>query len=213
MKTSLDKFSVGGAKIYGVWIDIGNNADYGEDFRAQIRRVSSNKSATNLGIFCFPTPETTNWAIQLQNLVQDVGQDVPVTLLNYLPKDDSIQNIRSMDEARHKKIVSFKSKVAKAAFENAFALVEAFLPVSNWAKDMNLEAKNKFMATKFEKMASLAINAFKTTTASVPGANFGGNSFVNPALLPDSPAKTASNSCPMGNTVVYNNQPDKQLTE
>lgn len=98
--------------------------------------------------------------MQLGHLIEDVGQNVPVVLLNYLPKDDTIQNIRLSDEARHKNLVSFKSKVSKAAFENSFGLVEAFLPVTNWVQDLDTEAKNKFLAIKFEKIAGLAISAF-----------------------------------------------------
>lgn len=214
LKKNLDlKSSVGGSKIYGVWINIGKNADYGDEFRSQVRRVSANKTATNLGIFCFPTPETANWATQLSNLIDDVGQQVPVTLLNYLPRDDTIQNIRRNDEARHKSLVSFKSKVAKAAFENSFALVEAFLPVSNWAHGLDTSAKNKFLAIKFEKIAGLAISAFKAGATAGDGNQPTGSSLINPALLPDSPAKMASNGCPTENTVYVKNQPDKQLTE
>lgn len=142
-----------------------------------------------------------------------VGHDVPVTVLNFLPKDDTIQNIRVLDDARHKKIVSFKSKVAKAAYENGFALVEAFLPVSNWAAGLDANAKDKYMATKFEKVASLAISAFKAAVYSAQGGQSAGNALVNPALLPESPPKTASNGCPAGNSFAYSNQPDKQLTD
>lgn len=203
---------IGGSKIYGVWVDVGGQKDYGEDFRAQIRRVASNKSATSLGIFCYPTPDTPSWSVQLDKLIQDVGQNVPVALLNFLPKDDSIQNIRANDGARHKTLVSFKSAVATTAYENSFALLEAFVPIGNLVKGLDGNAKNKFMANKFEKMASMVVNQFKTKAGSESGDQVATGSLINPALLPESPAKTASNGRPIGNTVHVANQPDRQPT-
>lgn len=212
IKKNLEKFTFGGAKIYGVFINIGGNNCYSDDHRSQIRRVATNKTVTNLGIFCHPTPNTSNWKSQLENLVQDVGRQIPVMVLNFLPKDDFIQNIRASNETRHKNLVLFKNQVANYAYEQSYALVEPFVPVGNIFHGLDEVARNKLMASKFEKMASLAINTFKSKANADQETQPSGSALINPALLPDSPEKRASNGCPTGNTLMVTNQPDAQLT-
>lgn len=209
MRQNLDKFSIDGGRIYGVWADISDDKTVTEELRASIRRVATNKSVVSLGVLCFPTMTTKSWEKQLKNLLKDVGTPIPVTLLNYLPKDASIHSIRENNETRHQEIASFKSLVASNAYLNAFALLEPYLP--DIFGGLSDDAKNKTMAQKFKKIGGIVINAFKSKITTGPKSHISGSNLINPALLPDSPPKTASNNCPVGNGVQFSNKPDPQL--
>lgn len=137
---------------------------------------------------------------------------IPMALLNFLPRDLPVQKIRENDEARHKKLASFKCQVAKIAYESAFALIEAYLPVGDIFSGLDEKSAGKLYTAKFQKMAGLSVSAFRSKISSGDGQNPGGSGLVNPALLPLSPPKTASNGCPTTTYPPVVTKPDVQLT-